>query len=91
AEPAKPVKAEEPKPQPAKAEPKPEIKVEKPAAPVVHAPVSAPVTVGAPRAEGDKPLAPPAVRLRAREAGVDLRQVTGTGPAGRITHEDLDT
>ncbi|MBQ9350726.1 biotin/lipoyl-containing protein, partial [Phyllobacterium sp.] len=75
AEPAKPVKAEEPKPQPAKAEPKPEIKVEKPAAPVVHAPVSAPVTVGAPRAEGDKPLAPPAVRLRAREAGVDLRQV----------------
>jgi 2-oxoisovalerate dehydrogenase E2 component (dihydrolipoyl transacylase) len=30
------------------------------------------------------------VRLRAREAGVDLRQVPGTGPAGRITHEDLD-
>ena len=27
---------------------------------------------------------------RAREAGVDLRQVPGTGPAGRITHEDLD-
>ena len=25
-----------------------------------------------------------------REAGVDLRQVAGTGPAGRITHEDLD-
>ena len=46
---------------------------------------------GAPRAEGEKPLAAPAVRLRAREAGVDLRQVPGTGPAGRITHEDLDT
>jgi 2-oxoisovalerate dehydrogenase E2 component (dihydrolipoyl transacylase) len=45
---------------------------------------------GAPRAEGEKPLASPAVRLRAREAGVDLRQVPGTGPAGRITHEDLD-
>jgi len=43
-----------------------------------------------PRAEGEKPLAAPAVRLRAREAGVDLRQVPGTGPAGRITHEDLD-
>ena len=28
--------------------------------------------------------------MRAREAGVDLRQVPGTGPAGRITHEDLD-
>jgi 2-oxoisovalerate dehydrogenase E2 component (dihydrolipoyl transacylase) len=46
---------------------------------------------GAPRPEGEKPLASPAVRLRAREAGVDLRQVPGTGPAGRITHEDLDT
>jgi 2-oxoisovalerate dehydrogenase E2 component (dihydrolipoyl transacylase) len=45
---------------------------------------------GAPRPEGEKPLASPAVRLRAREGGVDLRQVPGTGPAGRITHEDLD-
>ena len=27
---------------------------------------------------------------RAREAGIDLRQVPGTGPAGRITHDDLD-
>lgn len=45
---------------------------------------------GAPRPEGEKPIAAPAVRLRAREAGVDLRQVPGTGPAGRITHQDLD-
>ncbi|MFC3206697.1 dihydrolipoamide acetyltransferase family protein [Aquamicrobium soli] len=45
---------------------------------------------GAPRPEGEKPLASPAVRLRAREAGVDLRQVAGSGPAGRIGHEDLD-
>ncbi len=45
---------------------------------------------GVPRPEGEKPLAAPAVRLRAREAGVDLRQVPGTGPAGRITHEDLE-
>jgi 2-oxoisovalerate dehydrogenase E2 component (dihydrolipoyl transacylase) len=37
-----------------------------------------------------RPVASPAVRLRAREAGIDLRQVSGTGPAGRITHEDLD-
>jgi len=44
----------------------------------------------APRAEGEKPIAAPAVRLRAREAGIDLRQVPGTGPAGRIMHEDLD-
>ncbi|SCB07725.1 2-oxoisovalerate dehydrogenase E2 component (dihydrolipoyl transacylase) [Bradyrhizobium shewense] len=38
----------------------------------------------------DRPLAAPAVRLRAREAGVDLRQIRGTGPVGRITHDDLD-
>ncbi|CAK7260833.1 MULTISPECIES: dihydrolipoamide acetyltransferase family protein [unclassified Shinella] len=37
-----------------------------------------------------RPLASPAVRLRAQEAGVDLRQVAGSGPAGRITHDDLD-
>ena len=43
-----------------------------------------------PRPKGEKPVAAPAVRLRAREAGVDLRQVPGTGPAGRILHEDLD-
>jgi 2-oxoisovalerate dehydrogenase E2 component (dihydrolipoyl transacylase) len=41
------------------------------------------------RAGGEKPLASPAVRLRAREAGLDLRQVTGSGPAGRNPHEDL--
>jgi len=45
---------------------------------------------GAPRAEGERPLASPAVRLRAREAGIDLRHVQGSGPAGRIGHEDLD-
>jgi 2-oxoisovalerate dehydrogenase E2 component (dihydrolipoyl transacylase) len=45
---------------------------------------------GAPRAAGERPLASPAVRLRAKESGVDLRQVSGTGPAGRITHEDIE-
>lgn len=50
----------------------------------------APAFTGAPRIAGEKALASPAVRLAAKEAGVDLRQVTGTGPAGRITHEDLD-
>jgi 2-oxoisovalerate dehydrogenase E2 component (dihydrolipoyl transacylase) len=48
------------------------------------------LSTGAPRPEGEKPLASPAVRLRARDAGIDLRQVAGSGPAGRISHEDLD-
>ncbi|MER8399676.1 dihydrolipoamide acetyltransferase family protein [Mesorhizobium sp. M1348] len=47
-------------------------------------------TSGAARPEGEKPLASPAVRLRAKEAGIDLRHVPGTGPAGRIQHEDID-
>jgi 2-oxoisovalerate dehydrogenase E2 component (dihydrolipoyl transacylase) len=42
------------------------------------------------RVPGEKALASPAVRLKAREAGVDLRFVPGSGPAGRITHDDLD-
>ena len=45
---------------------------------------------GPPRPAGEKPLAAPSVRKRARDAGVDLRQVRGSGPAGRITHDDLD-
>ena len=53
-------------------------------------PVPRATTVGLPRPEGERPLASPAVRMRAKEAGIDLRQVPGTGPAGRITHEDLD-
>ena len=56
-------------------------------------PEAAPVSVAGPaveRAPGTKPLASPAVRQRARSAGVDLYHVAGSGPAGRITHADLD-
>ena len=42
------------------------------------------------RQPGDKPLASPAVRKRALDAGIELRYVHGSGPAGRILHEDLD-
>jgi len=37
-----------------------------------------------------QPVASPAVRRRARDAGVKLQYVSGTGPEGRITHGDLD-
>ncbi len=39
---------------------------------------------------GQKPLAAPSVRMQARERDIDLYQVTGSGPGGRILHEDLD-
>jgi 2-oxoisovalerate dehydrogenase E2 component (dihydrolipoyl transacylase) len=42
------------------------------------------------RKPGDKPLASPAVRRRARELGLELQFVSGSGPAGRIEHGDLD-
>ncbi|MEX0938924.1 MAG: dihydrolipoamide acetyltransferase family protein [Pirellulales bacterium] len=41
-------------------------------------------------AAGQRPLASPAVRRRAREKGVDLSQVSGTGRSGRITDTDID-
>jgi 2-oxoisovalerate dehydrogenase E2 component (dihydrolipoyl transacylase) len=78
--------------------PAPSVKPEPAPAPVARAmPAEAPTPprapepqTGAPRPQGEKPLASPAVRLKAREAGVDLRFVRGSGPAGRITHTDLE-
>lgn len=43
----------------------------------------------APAQEGPAPPAAPSVRRIARELGVDIRQVTGSGPAGRITVDDV--
>jgi len=42
------------------------------------------------RAADERPLASPAVRKRAWDAGIELRFVHGSGPAGRILHDDLD-
>jgi 2-oxoisovalerate dehydrogenase E2 component (dihydrolipoyl transacylase) len=77
--PAPAPKADAPAPRPAAAQPA----ASRPAA----APRALPTQA---RKEGDKPLAAPSVRLKARERGIDLRFVAGSGPAGRITHADLD-
>ena len=62
-----------------------------PPPPVPHLIASTPApTTAAPRAPGEKPLASPAVRQRAWDLGVALQFVPGSGPAGRITHADLD-
>ena len=78
----KPEPVAKPDPEPA-TEPAPEP-VSKPA----PAAKPTPVVTAAP---GARPLASPAVRQRARESGIDLTGVSGSGPAGRITHSDLDT
>jgi len=42
------------------------------------------------RATDARPLASPAIRLRAQELGIALQFVPGSGPGGRISHADLD-
>jgi pyruvate dehydrogenase E2 component (dihydrolipoamide acetyltransferase) len=43
----------------------------------------------APRAQAGEVLATPVVRKLARDLGVDLSKVAGSGPAGRVTEEDV--
>ncbi len=52
------------------------------------APVS-PAPVTATQASGDRVLASPLARKVAAELGVNLSSLTGTGPAGRITRDDV--
>lgn len=57
-------------------------------------PAPAPARVSSAPAEplgsvATRPLASPAVRRAAREGGIDLTSLRGTGPSGRITHDDL--
>jgi pyruvate dehydrogenase E2 component (dihydrolipoamide acetyltransferase) len=58
----------------------------KPAAPAAAPPAATP---GQPEAVSDVPYAGPSVRKLARERGVDLRQVKGSGRRGRILPEDV--
>ena len=95
--------AEEPAaaaPAPAKAPPPAPAAKDKAAKPAAAPPAPAPAPVAqaaasagvqlVPRSEGSKPLATPAVRQRARDLGIQLSYVPGSGPAGHITHADLD-
>lgn len=62
-----------------------------PEPPPTHAVKAAqPASPVTPRANADKPLASPSVRAKARTQGIDIRHVPGSGPGGRISHQDLD-
>jgi 2-oxoisovalerate dehydrogenase E2 component (dihydrolipoyl transacylase) len=76
---------------------------EAPVAPKVEAAVeSKPAATAAPRPAAvcqgpmvareadERPLASPAVRKHALDLGIQLRLVRGSGPAGRVLHEDLE-
>jgi 2-oxoisovalerate dehydrogenase E2 component (dihydrolipoyl transacylase) len=86
-------------PKQAPAEPSPASKKPEPVAAAKTPPLAEPpkpavrvetASPSLPRPAIAKPITSPAVRRRARDAGVDLRQVRGSGPAGRISHDDLD-
>ncbi|MDR6215536.1 dihydrolipoyllysine-residue acetyltransferase [Paracidovorax wautersii] len=87
-----------PAPQPAAA-PAPQAPAESqapaaaPAAAAASAPATAPAAAPAPHAPGAAPVglphASPSVRKFARELGVPLDELKGTGPKGRITQEDI--
>ena len=81
-----PPKAPEPAPAPKAPEPAPAPKAPEPA-PAPKAPARAPSEI---QTQTGRVLASPAVRKRARENDVDLSNVRGSGPAGRIRHADLD-
>lgn len=56
--------------------------------PAVHMPSPAEILA---ELDGIKPHASPSVRRFARELGVDVAQVKGTGPKGRITQQDVQS
>ena len=70
-------------PTPAPPQPQPEKKAEAPA--VAASPAAAP----APSPAGGRILASPIARKLAEERGIDLSQVRGTGPEGRVIKEDV--
>ncbi len=82
----------EPKPQ-AKAEAKPEAPKPQPvpATPPVPAPPVQAKQPAAPQANGhDRTFSSPLARRLAKEAGIELSRITGTGPHGRIIARDVE-
>lgn len=57
--------------------------------PTARAPEPAPPRPPAPASNGDPIPAAPSTRRLARELGVDLTQVAGSGPGGRISQDDV--
>lgn len=63
---------------------------EPPAPPRRPAPPRQPDVVHPGPPAGGRVITSPAIRRRAKEAGVDLREVNGSGPRGRILRRDLE-
>jgi len=72
------------------AAPGPEAPASRPSPTPAPAPVAPAPPPRASPPPSARPLAAPAVRLRARALGIDLARLQGSGPDGRILHADLD-
>ncbi len=69
--------------------PEPEERAEAPEVSSAQAAVAPASTAPQSATPNEKPLASPSVRRHARELGVELSQVRGTGPDGHIVHADV--
>jgi 2-oxoisovalerate dehydrogenase E2 component (dihydrolipoyl transacylase) len=70
--------------------PKVETVVESKPAPAASRPAAVCQGPMVAREADERPLASPAVRKHALDLGIQLRLVRGSGPAGRVLHEDLE-
>jgi pyruvate dehydrogenase E2 component (dihydrolipoamide acetyltransferase) len=93
---AAPAPKAEPKTEPkaeAKSEAKPQAKAEAPKsepAPAAKAPAPAPQAAPAAQANGhDRTFSSPLARRLAKEAGIELSRITGSGPHGRVIARDV--
>ncbi len=78
---------------PAKSEPAPKAAEPAPAAAAPAAPAAvapAPAVQAAAPASGNRPFASPLARRLAKDAGIDLGKVQGSGPHGRIVEKDIE-
>ncbi|WP_180897174.1 pyruvate dehydrogenase complex dihydrolipoamide acetyltransferase [Martelella soudanensis] len=99
---AAPAKAEKPKDDKPKEPAKEEAKAEKSSSdetaeeitkggiPSSDTPVPEPKAPAAPKADGERIFASPLARRLAKEAGLDLTALSGSGPHGRIVKRDIE-
>ncbi|WP_407932762.1 pyruvate dehydrogenase complex dihydrolipoamide acetyltransferase [Brucella pseudogrignonensis] len=77
-----------PKAEAAKEEPKKEVATAAPAK--AEAPAAAPAAAKSAENKGDRVFASPLARRIAKDAGVDVSAVKGTGPHGRVVQRDVE-
>jgi pyruvate dehydrogenase E2 component (dihydrolipoamide acetyltransferase) len=64
---------------------------EEPIRPVLATPPATPAAIASAMGGGRKAHASPSIRRFARDLGVDVSKLTGTGPKGRILKEDVES